>query len=222
MYFRGRILRRRPSNDLNEMPYDPNKRIERQLQTWAQKRRREAGPPSQLHAATRKLLQDEVARTYVRRRDTPEKKSLPLAVFWPRLVWALPALAVCVVAAALLLPSLTKSKSKAQAAFNLAKQEKSTPAEVDDKPAPATGKPGEFIPLRDEFAKTPEVSSRLAPTAPAPQVEPPTAEGLEAKDSLAAKVAAGREVAGERDARKSVDLAQDEKLREAPPAAQAT
>src|SRR5205814_4839361 len=67
--FRERILRRLPSNDLNEMPDEPNRNVEDELKAWAQKRRDEAYAPFELHPATRKMLQDEVARTFPKKSD---------------------------------------------------------------------------------------------------------------------------------------------------------
>ena len=97
------------------MPDDPNSHIEEQLKAWAQKRRGEAGAPFELHPATRKLLQDEVARTY------PKPAAAPLAaqVAWWRLAWPRLAVAgsICglfVAMLGLILPGLSKAKAKSQ------------------------------------------------------------------------------------------------------------
>src|SRR5438445_12945741 len=125
MCFRERILRRLPSNDLNEMPDEPNRNVEDQLKAWAQKRREEAGAPLELHPATRKLLQDEVARTFTKK--TTEPAARPggwLKVFWPRFALVGSICALLVILAGLSLPALSKAKAKAQriVAFNYLKQ----------------------------------------------------------------------------------------------------
>jgi len=206
------------------MPDDPNNRIEEQLKAWAQKRREETGPPFELHSATRKQFQDEVARTYSKPAEPSEKKSAWLALLWPRLVWALPTLGVCLVAAALLLPSFAKSKSKGRAAVEFAHQDKKALVEDYDKGvARREAKPGEFIPARDEYANGPATAP-----SPAPTVAPPASVAVagersfaEVKDTLDVKLEAGREVAAERDARREVERALGEKAKEAPPLAQA-
>jgi hypothetical protein len=107
------------------MPDEPNSNIEEQLKSWAQKRREEAGPPMELHPATRKLLLDEATRTHGGRNAQKEPESKPpwLMVFWPKLVWALPLLVVTAIAAALLMPALSKAKSKGSRTLELARQD---------------------------------------------------------------------------------------------------
>ena len=62
--------------------------IEKLLQASAEERRRQAGGPFELHPATRRLLQGEVARQY----GAPNAAKAPLRPwfqFWPRLAWSL-------------------------------------------------------------------------------------------------------------------------------------
>src|SRR2546429_3511638 len=144
MCFRERILRRLPSNDLNEMPDEPNRNVEDQLKTWAQKRREEAEAPFELHPATRKMLQDEVARTFPKKSDVAadvgrqatlgEPNHPPpyvggYAVGWLKMFWSRFALAGSICALLLILfglsiPTLFKDKAKTQrvSAFNHLKQ----------------------------------------------------------------------------------------------------
>src|SRR5258706_5677175 len=66
---------------------EPNEKMDELLKACAKKRRDEAGAPWEIHPATRKLLQDDVARTYP---PSPEqKKSEPglFSMFWPRLIF---------------------------------------------------------------------------------------------------------------------------------------
>ena len=44
------------------MPSEPENKIEELLKAYAKKRQEEAGAPFEMHPATRKLLQGEVAR----------------------------------------------------------------------------------------------------------------------------------------------------------------
>jgi hypothetical protein len=64
------------------MPEDPNNRMDEMLKTYAEQRRK--NPDIQIHPATRRMLQDEVARVY----PSSQKKSGALEVlrrFWPQL-----------------------------------------------------------------------------------------------------------------------------------------
>jgi len=69
------------------MPSEPGNKIEELLKAYAKKRRDEAGAPFDLHPATRKLLQSEVARQWPK----DKVKSTPLfqilITFWPRLAF---------------------------------------------------------------------------------------------------------------------------------------
>jgi hypothetical protein len=76
----------------------PERPIEQQLHAVAQERRRRSGGPFELHPATRRLLQGEVARQYGAGKSTPT-----LWLRWvqlsPRLVWSLGTFLVLGVAA---------------------------------------------------------------------------------------------------------------------------
>ncbi|PYJ87864.1 MAG: hypothetical protein DME22_00160 [Verrucomicrobia bacterium] len=139
------------------MPDEPNRNVEDQLKTWAQKRREEAEAPFELHPATRKMLQDEVARTFpkksgvaadVGRQATLGEANHPppyvggyaggwLKMFWPRfaLVGSLCVALVAVVG--ILLPGLARSKSKAQQVALAPKQEKAWLADSERRDASA-------------------------------------------------------------------------------------
>jgi len=82
--------------------------IEKQLRGYAEKQRREAGAPLQMHPATRRLLQDEVRRTCKKPAAVNERTSLFAS--WRFRIAA--GACVVVLAAAVFLPALSKSKSK--------------------------------------------------------------------------------------------------------------
>ena len=83
---------------------EPERPIEKLLRTWAKKRRQDAEPPLELHPATRRLLQGEVARTLGK--QGPQKRSFStwLATVWPRFVWGLGVFGVLAVAVWIIVP----------------------------------------------------------------------------------------------------------------------
>src|SRR5207237_807026 len=114
-----------PSNEPNDMPDEPNKKVEEQLKAWARKRREEAGAPVELHPAARQLLQNEVARTFAKPRAEESKARAPWwNVAWPRMALVGSLCALVVILFGLSLPTLFKDKAKTQriSAFNSLKQ----------------------------------------------------------------------------------------------------
>src|SRR5256885_17241044 len=83
---------------------EPERPIEKMLREWAKKRRQDADSPPELHPATRRMLQSEVARKFGKNEPRTEKPPGWLISFWPRIAWALGVFAVLAVAAWLLLP----------------------------------------------------------------------------------------------------------------------
>src|SRR6266545_6425988 len=103
------------------MPDEPNKNVEEQLKSWAKTRRGEASAPFELHPATRRLLQDEVARTFAKPgAEQPAVKGAWWKLLWPRLAVAGSICALLVILFGLSGPTLFKAKSKTEriAAFN--------------------------------------------------------------------------------------------------------
>jgi hypothetical protein len=169
------------------MPDEPNNQIEEQLKAWARKRRQEAGAPFEMHPATRKLLQDEVARTFPaphRREPKPDIAPSWLAVFWPKLVWALPILAVTAIAAALLLPDMSSGKFRGRRALELARQNEQETSgyarqvESRDK-AKAQGGAGEVLVAHEQAERTP------VPSVQSSESPSPAAAGRAAGESTA-------------------------------------
>lgn len=99
--------------------------IEKLLRRYAQQRRDEAGAPPELHPATRRLLQGEVARQFPRL--AREARSGPrgfVALLARRWLYAVGMFVVLGLAAALLLPSMTKLKHQTLLAQKTASAER--------------------------------------------------------------------------------------------------
>lgn len=105
--------------------------IEKLLRRAAKKRSDESSAPPELHSANRRLLQDEVARQFPPQAVPPREVAPP---FWVALTrrwaYALALIPVIGLLALVVLPSLSKSKSKGS--MELAKQ---TPAKNEAMPA---------------------------------------------------------------------------------------
>jgi hypothetical protein len=95
---------------------EPERPIEKALRDYAEQRRRKPGASLELHPATRRLLQGEVARRYGK---APERPTRPawLAALWPRAVWSLATVAIVTILAVVLIPSAShRSKEKTELA----------------------------------------------------------------------------------------------------------
>src|SRR5690349_22070501 len=70
------------------MPSDPDNKMDDLLKSYAKKRQEEAGAPAEMHPATRRLLQAEIAKL----RPEPSAPRVPwwqnLLTLWPRLAFA--------------------------------------------------------------------------------------------------------------------------------------
>ncbi|MGC3960910.1 MAG: hypothetical protein QM813_24140 [Verrucomicrobiota bacterium] len=106
--------------------------IEKLLRRAAQKRSDASGTPPELHPANRRLLQAEVARQFPPAKATPREAAPP---FWVALTrrwaYALALIPVIGIVALVVLPTLSKPKSKSQ--MELAKN-----VPLEFAPAPAT------------------------------------------------------------------------------------
>src|SRR5439155_23875280 len=124
------------------MPDEPNRNLEEQLAAWARKRRDEAGAPFELHPATRKLLQDEVAQTFPKKSDKPAQKSAGWwRILWPRFAFAGWLCLALVAVVGLLLPSLSKSKSKGEQIAFVRPHEKNLSGDSARRDTPAQNAP---------------------------------------------------------------------------------
>jgi hypothetical protein len=112
---------------------EPEREIEKLLRTYARKRRDDAGAPPELHPATRRLLQSEVARC-VRK---PGKRGFVEGLFAalrPRLAVAAGAFAIALIAGALVFFALGKRET--QLAFDRSSPAPA-PQAVAERPAAA-------------------------------------------------------------------------------------
>src|SRR5438477_939837 len=175
------------------MPDEPNRNLDEQLSAWARKRRDEAGAPFELHPATRKLLQDEIARTLPKKSDAPASEPAGWwKMFWPRFAFAGSLCLAMGILAGLLLPSLAKSKSKAQQIALLRQQEKLRSADSEPRDAPAEIVPNSSVAhavepparhLGDEAGKSAVVESQ-PPAAPPLAVNKPSEPEVKFKAEL--------------------------------------
>lgn len=136
--------------------------IEKLLRRYAKKRRDEAGPGRELHPANRRALQGEVARQFPKP-ASKERSAFDefMAAFSRRWIYAASVLVVLMVVAAVMLPSLSKSKGKNQ----LAKNAPSSPAEAMIAPASAASVAAPARVAVDELAFVFETNS-VASAAP--------------------------------------------------------
>jgi hypothetical protein len=81
---------------------DPERPIEKLLRQAAQARRDQAGAPQEVHPATRRMLQGEVARKYTA--GGPRERRSFFDLFMPRLAWGAALVVGIGLAASLMLP----------------------------------------------------------------------------------------------------------------------
>ena len=98
------------------MANEPERPIEKLLRAAAKKRRDEAGAPLELHPATRRLLQGEVARKFAQAGRERRSFLQGLGRLWPRFAWGLAILVLMFVAPRLLFPPASHNESAARLA----------------------------------------------------------------------------------------------------------
>jgi hypothetical protein len=151
----------------------PERPIEKLLRAFARKRRDEAGGQFDLHPATQRMLQGEIARQYARLGGEHAPWWRSWARFWPRLAFATATLAAFVVGAFLLFPPVKRT----QPTLTYAKPEAAAP------PSSAAPQPPPIV-ARDAKAQAQVADKQLAATPPpavaAPEpssiVQPKTAQ----------------------------------------------
>lgn len=135
------------------MPDEPNKHIDELLKAYAKKRREDAGAPTEMHPATRKMLQSEVAKL------APESRSESWFARWlslPRLAFVLPILVAVAVGAFVMF----QPKQPMELAKNEARQERTGRGMMPEEAAKPTAAPArgvsELNRPTDGLAKTEE------------------------------------------------------------------
>ena len=159
--------------------------IEKTLQAYAKHRRDQGGTPPELHPATRKLLQDEVARQYGGAKSESR--------FWAWALWGTPSrmaaslsLVVLAVAGLLVLPQLWRDAGPSAPELRLAKNDQTQELKqatvngtsrlqdkLSDNKSPGGGNPSEregaaSLPPESSPANSPYVLSAPAASPPAP------------------------------------------------------
>src|SRR5262245_41516034 len=92
---------------------EPERKIEKLLRAFGKKRRDDAGAPLELHPATRRLLQGEVARRAPKRSKENSFVAL-MSLLRPRLAFILPVAIIGLIVGVVVLPTLTGTKSKSR------------------------------------------------------------------------------------------------------------
>jgi hypothetical protein len=136
------------------MANEPERPIEKLLRAAAKKRRDEAGMPLELHPATRRLLQGEVASKYAKPGRERRGFAEMLGQLWPRFAGGAAIFAVLALAVYVLLPGPGTSNQEAL----LAKNEPLPRAPQAKQPLPSQPAP---------------VATTPAPPAPSAQAIPP-------------------------------------------------
>jgi len=100
------------------MPNEPERPVENLLRACAEKRRAEAGQDFELHSASRRILQNEVARVYPG--EARKQGWLPIswARFWPTLGYSLATIAALGLVVKLMLPGVARTKTVGPLAKN--------------------------------------------------------------------------------------------------------
>lgn len=171
------------------MANETERDIEKQLRAYARRRREESGAPHELHPATRRLLQGEVARAHFARGVGSARPRR----FWNlRMQWITGLAAACVIALlAVVLPSMLGTRNKQSSTMELAKNDESfsnrsagrelKQTELSDKPAaapvPAPSGPT-FAETESRSASPAASTSRAMKEEPAADSAQPSPTGL--------------------------------------------
>jgi len=139
---------------------DPERPIEKLLRQAAQARRGQAGAPQEIHPATRRMLQGEVARKFAA--GPPRVRRSFFELFMPQLAWGAALVVGLGLAASLMLPrnnaprqEMLFAKNDRLATIASANESKTRAAGPSEKPAPVAAQP-------DSSAVAQANSARLA------------------------------------------------------------
>jgi hypothetical protein len=164
------------------MANEPERPIEKLLRATAKKRRDDASGPLELHPATRRLLQGEVARQYAK--PAPERRSfsLWLGQFWPQIAWGTGMLAVLAVTVWLLVPMPGRNARNAELARTQPTPLTSQPQRALQ-PSPATPAPAVATEAETK-APAAALADAIAPAGAKPNAEGALQDQPLAKDGF--------------------------------------
>jgi len=162
------------------MANEPERPIEELLRDAARKRRDEAGAPFELHPATRRLLQGEVARQLARPQREARSFASLVAQLWPRFAWGLGLLAVLGVAVWVLFPGMHGEKPETFLARKLPVSEVMPPQAAPPTQSDALryGGVSEAVPPQATLPPSPSTFSASPALPKEPQPMKPTAEAF--------------------------------------------
>jgi len=112
------------------MPTEPDNNIDEQLKSWAKKRRDDASGSFELHPVSRKLLQDEVARTFSSGEQDVERPVSWLTLLRPKLAFAFSVIAVMTILGVMFWPATSRIKSESETTVALAERKLSADSTV--------------------------------------------------------------------------------------------
>lgn len=152
---------------------EPERKIEKWLRIYAKKRRSQAKDAFDLHPATRRLLQDEIARKGPAPEDDDDSFSI-WELFRQQWAWLLVFTACIFLIATMFLPVVYKAKEKAQNTLGMAHLEQTnldmSGAVAMNNPAP---QPESSLSMDRKMVNAGnEPSPSIAPPPPAPMPEP--------------------------------------------------
>lgn len=170
------------------MASEPERPIEKLLRDAARKRREETPPGFELHPATRRLLQGEVARQYPQ-----QERSNASAFGWlwrisPRLRWGLAGAALCIFIAVLVIPSGSRHSEERLLVRN---ERVKTPPDVLSSAPPAQDHNLAYAPATPQLAAPAENRPQL-PAAPGARSDAAPAEMDAARVAAAASLASAK------------------------------
>src|SRR6266480_5605431 len=140
------------------MPSESDNKMEELLKAYAKKRQEEAGSPLELHPATRKVLQGEIAKQWPKAAGKSRSVFELLGKFWPRLAFAA---ALLVGLGVIIRLSSTKPAAEQQLAQNGKQTEKFFADERASKDSPARNEP-EARTLKRDLTPSPQPESKTA------------------------------------------------------------
>src|SRR5579859_7404701 len=156
------------------MPQETERPVEKLLRAFGKRRREAVGSNFELHPATRRMLQGEVAGQLGAQAAKARLSGRPVWRLWPKLAWGLGACALVVFGIWLLRPKATDSERETLLARNEV-QERAAQRAAGGLPAAANNMTTPVVELRDQTstAATNALLLALGENRPAPVLAPP-------------------------------------------------